>query len=272
LRLRERRAQLGMEVDTITSTLGFTRNYWSAVENERRLLAADKLAALLDLFEVDEDERAELTDLREAARVRGWWSGYSALFTDELQRFFGLEHGAQSIRTYESLIMPGLLQTGDYARALISTDIAVRQVEVDQRVDIRMSRQERLVDDNPLHLTAVISQAALMQQTGGRTVLRGQLDHLAAMIENHPETIEVRVIPFSANACGLLGAATFHLIDFESPRLPTLAWQESVTTAGVIDDQLQIRDLSLTYGDALRYTLDAEDSLSLIRRCAKEIP
>jgi transcriptional regulator with XRE-family HTH domain len=271
LRLRERRAQLGIEVDTITDALSFTRNYWSAVENERRILAADKLAALLDLFEFDKDEQRELTELREAAKQRGWWSGYSGLFSAELQRFFGLEHGAQTIRTYESLIIPGLLQTEAYAHAMISADIAVRQVEVDQRVEVRMRRRDRLTTDEPLHLTAVISQAALVQQTGGPTVLREQLKHMASMIEKHPDTIDVRVIPFTATACGLFGASTFHLIDFESPKLPTLAWQETVTAAGIIDDSIQVRDLSLTYGEALRRTLNAQDSLRLIRRSAKEL-
>jgi transcriptional regulator with XRE-family HTH domain len=271
LRLRERRDQLGIEVDTITAALGFTRNYWSAVENERRILAADKLAALLDLFEFDKDEQRELTEMREAAKQRGWWSRYSGLFSDELQRFFGLEHGAQTIRTYDSLLIPGLLQTADYARAIMSADIAVRQVEVGQRVDVRMRRQDLLVGDDPLHLTTVISQAALLQQIGGPTVLREQLKHLASMIEKHPENLEVLVIPFTATACGLFGGATFHLIDFASPRLSTLAWQETVTAAGIIDDPTKVRDLSLTYGEALRRTLNAQDSLRLIRRCAKEL-
>src|SRR5262245_45197639 len=110
LRLRQRREQLGVEVKTITERLGFSRNYWSAVENERKILSAEKLPQVLDLLEYDDEERAELTELREAARQRGWWSSYSALFGSELLRYYGLEHGAQTIRTYESLLIPGLLQ------------------------------------------------------------------------------------------------------------------------------------------------------------------
>jgi transcriptional regulator with XRE-family HTH domain len=94
LRLRERRMELGMEVKTITDRLGFTRNYWSAVENERKILSAEKLAQLLDLLEYDKDERDELLGLRESARLRGWWAGYSALFSYEILRYIGLEHGA----------------------------------------------------------------------------------------------------------------------------------------------------------------------------------
>src|SRR5699024_932925 len=111
LRLRQRREQLGTDVATITQRINFSRNYWSAIENERKILSAEKLRTLLDLYEFDTDEQHELLELREAAKQRGWWSRYSGLFSDELLRLYGLEHGAYGIRTYESLLIPGWLQT-----------------------------------------------------------------------------------------------------------------------------------------------------------------
>ncbi|MGI9001602.1 MAG: Scr1 family TA system antitoxin-like transcriptional regulator [Pseudonocardia sp.] len=264
LRLRQRRAQLGVDVETITDQLGFTRNYWSAVEHERKILATDKLHRVLDLFEYDDEERAELIELREVAKQRGWWSGYSALFSDELLRYHGLEHGAQSIRTYESLLIPGLLQTPDYARAMIAAELSVRPVEVDQRVAARLRRQERLSGDEPLQLKAVVSEAALLQQVGGPQVLREQLRHLAAVVADHPDTIELRVIPFTAPACGVFGASTFHLIDFASARLPTMAWQETVTAMGILDKDTQVRELDFAHVEALRRSLSPDDSLRLV--------
>lgn len=264
LRLRQRRAQLGIEVETITDQLGFTRNYWSAVEHERRILATEKLHRVLDVLECDDEERAELIALREAAKQRGWWSGYSALFSDELLRYHGLEYGAQSIRTYESLLIPGLLQTVDYARALVKASISVRPVEVEPRVAARLRRQERLSGDDPLQLTAVVSEAALLQQIGGPQVLREQLRHLAAVVADHPDTIALRVIPFSAPACNVFGASTFHLIDFAGARLPTLAWQETATAMGVLDKDMQVRELHFTHAEALQVSLSTEDSLRLV--------
>jgi transcriptional regulator with XRE-family HTH domain len=82
------------QAKTITDRLGLTRNYWSATENERKILSAEKLAHLLDLLEFNNGEQAELLGLREAARCRGWWAGYSALFSYEILRYIGLEHGA----------------------------------------------------------------------------------------------------------------------------------------------------------------------------------
>lgn len=259
-----------MDVKVITDALRFTRNYWSAIENARKILSVEKLPAVLELLEFDEDEQRELLALREVAKQRGWWAPYSALFSEEVFRFFGLEHGAQSIRTYESLLIPGLLQSERYARALITADVTVRQVEVDQRVEVRLRRQERLRGDDTVQLTAIISQAALMQQIGGREVLHDQLQHLARTIESHPKAVQVRVVPFTATGCGLFGASTFSLLDFGNPRLPTLAYQETVTTVGILDDSNKLRDLSRTYTEALGGTLTVRDSLELIRQCARE--
>lgn len=264
LRLRQRREQLGIEVRTITETLNFTRNYWSAVENDRKILTPEKLAALMDLYELADDEKRELFELREAAKQRGWWMRYSALFSEQVFRYYGLEHGAQAIRTYESVVLPGLLQSEDYARALMAADVTVRPVEVDERVHFRMRRQERLRGEDPLQLTVVLSQAALLQQIGGPRVLHEQLVHLAKLIEELHETVEVRIVPFTATGCGLFGASTLHLIDFASPRLPAVAYQETVTATGIIEDPNALRDMSRTYAEALGDSLSAEDSLVMI--------
>jgi len=272
LRLKRRRAQLGVEVRTITETLGFSRNYWSAVENERKILSLESLTRIIELFEFDDEEKEELLALRAAAKERGWWTRYSALFDDELQRLFGLEQGARSVRNYENLLIPGLLQTADYTRAIMTPDVTMRRVEVDQRVEARLRRQVRLTDENdPFTFTAVISEAALRQQIGGPHVLRSQLAHLATLIEQHPETLDIRVIPFTATACGLFGGATVVLIDFDNPQLPTLAWQETVTAWGIIDDPMQVRNLTTTFQDAYRRALEKKETLHMIREYAKEL-
>ncbi len=271
LRLRRRRLQLGVEVRTITQRLGFSRNYWSAVENERKILSEENLVKLLDLFEFDQEERQELLDLRTAAKERGWWSGYSAVLDDEIERLFGLEFGAYSIRGYESILIPGLLQIPDYARAIMTQSVTVRQVEVEQQVEIRMRRQERLTGDSPLRLTALISEAVLRQEIGGRAVIRRQLAHVLEMVEGHPDTIDVRVIPFRVPACGLFGSATMQIIGFQNRRLPTVIWQESVTSWGIVDDPTKVRDIAGAYGEALGTALGDQESLHFINQRIKEL-
>jgi transcriptional regulator with XRE-family HTH domain len=272
LRLKRRREQLGIEVRTITEALGFSRNYWSAVENERKILSPESLTRIIQLFEFDDEEKDELLTLRAAAKERGWWTRYSALFDADIQRLFGLEQGARSMRAYESLLIPGLLQTADYIKAIMMPDVTVRQIEVDQRVEARLRRQHRLTDPrDPFSLTVVISEAALRQQIGGKRVLKNQLIHLADLIEQHPEALDVRVIPFTATSCGLFGAATVHLIDFDNPQLPTLAWQETVTTWGIIDDATQVNNITIAYEDAYRRATGREESLEIIFARTKEL-
>lgn len=271
LRLRSRRVELGVEVKTIVEVCEFSRNYWSAVENERRILSEESLVKVLDLFEFDAEEREELLALRSTAKERGWWNRYSAILDDNLQRLLGLEDGAHSIHGYESLLIPGLLQTEEYARALITPDVNVRRVEVDQHVEVRMRRQERLVGDNPVQLTELVSEAALRQEIGGPDVLRRQLERLAEVVRENPDSIDVRVIPFTVPSCGLFGAATVHMIGFDNPRLKTVIWQESVTSWGIRDDRSTIRDTVGAFDDSVRRALSRKDSLELINQRIKEL-
>jgi len=271
LRLRRRREQLGIDVKFITGAMDFTRNYWSAVENERKLLSEDALVKLLDLLEFDKDERRELLELRTFAKQRGWWTQYAGLLDANGQRLYGLEAGADGIRDYESLVVPGLLQTPDYARAIMTPDVTVRQVEVDQLVELRMQRRQYLTGETPLHLTALISEAVLRQEIGGLDVHRRQLQHLVDAMEEHSNTIEIRVIPFTVSWCSLFGGATLHMIDFEDPNLPTQVWQETVTARGFVDDRTLVRDITTAYSDTFRLTLTVQESLSMIRRRIEEL-
>lgn len=268
LRLRRRREQLGVGVKDITNKLGFTRNYWSAIENERKIIPERTLRSIFKVLEFGNEERGQLLALREiAASENGWWDEYSALLDRDVQRLYGLEHGAHGIRDFETLLIPGMLQTVEYARAIMNSDATIRQVEIEQRVEIRQRRQERLGGEEPLELTVIISEAALRQQIGGRVVLRGQLGHLLGMIEEHPDSLDVRVIPFTATACNLFGSGTVLLLDFRNPRLPTVAWQETVSTWGVISAANQVRDLVGAFNEGLTRALDKRRSKEIVNKC-----
>lgn len=266
LRIRRRRNEFDVSPGIIAKELGFTLSYWSKVEKER-ILAADKLKRLMELLEFDPAEQAEMLRLREAAKQRGWWSAYGGLLSVEIARLYGLEYGADSIRTYSSVLVPGLLQTADYARAVIDNDIArVRKVEIDSWVQVRMRRQHRLSGDDPLRLTAIIGEAALAQQTGGTEVMEGQLRHLLSVVERHP-AVDIRVIPFEAPGGTLLGGATFHLLGFDSAVLPDIAWTETLLHLGVVEDAEPVHNVDTMFAIALAdHALPQADSLALIER------
>ena len=153
----------------------------------------------------------------------------------------------------------------------MNPSVIIPQVEVGQRVDIRVRRQERLGGNHPLHLNVLISEAVLRQQIGGLPVLRGQLDHLLRMIEKNPDTLDIRVIPFTAQAHNLLGAGTVHILDFKNPRLPTVVWQETVSTWGIIDEPSQVRDISVAFAQAKQRAIDRTASRAMILNYRKEL-
>ncbi|MGY2121285.1 Scr1 family TA system antitoxin-like transcriptional regulator [Nocardia gipuzkoensis] len=268
LRLRELREQRGFDSAGFARRVGFTPANWSHVEKGRRVLTTKTIGPVLELLEVEAEERAELLALLETSKQRGWWTKSSALIGPELQRLYGMEYGAQSIRSYDSLVVPGLLQTEAYARALISADVMIRPVQVEQLVAIRMRRQQRLRGAQPVELTAVFGEGTLLQQTGGPDVLRGQLDYLAEMIEEL-DTVEVRVIPFAATAGAVLGGSSFHLIDFAGEQLPTFGWVESAVFGGAVEDPDLVRDLRFAYQRAVQQSLSRMESLALIRRYSR---
>ncbi len=271
LRLRDRRKNLGMDVKTITDSLGFSRNYWSAVENNRTVLSADKLELLIDLFELSPTEADQLIHLRDVARQREWVAQFSAVLSDDMKRFYGLEAGAQKVVAWESMLITGLLQTEDYARAIIQTDPGVTATRAEQLVQVRLRRQQRLRATEPLELTAVMSEAALCQETGGPAVLRNQLEHLLRIGEELSESVDIRIVPFRATL-GALGGATRFLFHFASPRLPSLAWREHMDAIdGFEEGDERFEQLSISTSRALGLSLDREESLALIAERAAEL-
>ncbi len=262
--LRDRRHELGIDVKTITNHLGFSRNYWSAIENDRSLLAPDKFELLFDLLRFNEAEQAELRTLRQDSRKRGWWMDYPALESEErreIRQFYGLEAGAQHVQTWEGAIVSGLLQTEEYARAIISSAPEVSMVDIEELVEIRMRRQKRFRTNAPPRLTSVMSEAALHQEIGGPATLQRQLNELIATVEDHPDTVDLRIVPFSVNPGGIVGASTLHILSFESRKLEPMMWQESITALGFVDDPRLRHQVMLSYDQALDRSLDRETSL-----------
>lgn len=272
LRLKEKREAAGLSGIAAAKHVGITGAYLSEVEKGKKNLSSDRMNAVIEAYEFSEEEADELRALRDDASQRGWWNSYSAIFSDELLRFFGYEHGAESLHTYDSGLMNGLLQTEDYARAVIESGSPnVRLAEAERRVKARLTRQRRLRDEDPLRITAVMSEAVLRQQVGGAAVLKAQLEHLADLIEQLPETLEVLVVPFEATGHHAMGGSAFHIMTFPSGRLPTLLWQETVTSTNLITDSLTVREYALAHTEAAKAALNSEDSLRLIREIFRSL-
>lgn len=251
---------------------GVGGTFWSRFENEKKMVKPEKFVPVLDALQFPKAQREHLLQLREHAMGSGWWAAYSKVLSAQHISLCGLEYGAEEVRTYESLLIPGLLQTEAYARALIEADqIGIPVREVNRRIAARMKRQERLFSDDPLRLVAVVSQAAVEQQFGGPKVLRDQLRYLAETIRQSTTNIDFRIIPFTSEKGPILGGCTFHVLEFASAHLGPLAWFESPLEATMLEDPDKVLDLSRSFQHVQEQALSPEESLAMIEESAGRI-
>lgn len=272
LRLIEGRTEAGLNGTDAAKEAGITGAFLSEVERGKKNIAEDRLKMLIKIYAVDDEEAEELHTLRVQAGRRGWWTGYSALFNDQLLRFFGYEYGAEALQTFDSSVVNGLLQTEDYSRAIIEAGSPnIRLAEAERRVKCRMLRQRRLVDDDPIQFSTVMSEAVLRQQVGGPEVLKGQLEHIVTLVDDLPHTVDVRVVPFEATGHDALGGSAFHLMSFSSGKLPTVIWQETVTSTQLITDSVTVREYDIALAGAAKVALGREESLELIKKASGQL-
>src|SRR6201984_1293107 len=150
---------------------------------------------LLKLYGVDEDETATLVALAIQATSPGWWHKYGDVLPDWFQVYVGLEEAASLIRLYEVQFVPGLLQTADYARAVVRLgQPGASAEEVERRVSLRIARQELLTKPGAPRLWAVVDEAALRRPIGGMEVMRAQLERLTEVAGE--ANITLQVVPF----------------------------------------------------------------------------
>lgn len=271
LRLRERREQLGLTLTAVGKETGIGGNNLSSIEISKRRLTATKLTELAQVYGLSEDQLAELETLRSQTERREWWDDYARLYSEEFLRFIGLEAGAATVREYAAETIPGLLQTADYARAMIRGGSPyIKPVDVGPRVESRLARQARLDDPDPIDLTVVIGQTALRQEVGSCEVMAHQLARLAKLSEERREHIKIHVMPYSAGAHPVIGGG-LKILSFNSQLLPDMVWQEAVTTGSLIDKPHVVRELSASLDEATDRALGLDDSLEIIHQARKEM-
>ena len=188
---------------------------------------------LLRLYGVDEDEAATLVELAIQANSPGWWHKYGDVLPDWFQVYVGLEEAASLIRLYEVQFVPGLLQTADYARAVVRLgQPGAATEEIERRISLRMGRQELLTKPGGPRLWAIVDEAALRRPIGGKEVMRAQLVQLLEATEQPQVTLQV--MPFRSGGHAA-EAGAFTIMRFPEPDLPDVVYLEQLTSALYLD-------------------------------------
>jgi transcriptional regulator with XRE-family HTH domain len=150
------------------------------------------------VYSVTGKERRELLQLAKDGRLKGWWHSFSTMLSRVYTTYIGLEAEAAAIRTFQPLMIPGLAQTEDYARALIRGSTKLDDKAIEQRVKVRAERQKILEASDPADLWIVLDEAAIRRVVGGPHVMRQQLEHLIELSEFPHVTLQV--VPFGGGA------------------------------------------------------------------------
>jgi transcriptional regulator with XRE-family HTH domain len=192
------------------------------------------IADLLSLYGIThQDERAALLALARQAKNPGWWQRYGDILPSWFQTYLGLEEAASLIRTYEVQFVPGLLQTEDYARAVITHgNPGAPAEEIERRVSLRLKRQQLLNRSDPPQLWAVVDEAALRRPMGGPAVMAAQIEGLIKASELPNVTLQV--LPFHVGAHSA-EAGAFTILRFPEPDLPDVVYTEQLTGALYLD-------------------------------------
>lgn len=197
------------------------------------------VADLLTLYGVsDPVVRDALLELGRRANQPGWWREYGEVVPTWFETYIGLEQAAASLRTYQAQFVPGLLQTEEYARAVMSLGSEVLGVaEVERRVQLRMDRQRLLTRPSPPVLWAVLDEGALRRPVGGTKV---QLDQLRRLLElaEFP-TVTLQVATYRSGGLAAAGGP-FTILRFAEPDLPDVVYLEQLTSALYLDKRLDV--------------------------------
>jgi hypothetical protein len=222
---------------------------------------------LLDLYGVTSPNRDALVQLARDARRRGWWTPYSDVFTGS---FVALEDAACSLRTYQSELIPGLLQTEDYARTIIR---AVRpnltDEETERRVTARMARQTAVLDrDGPPEMLCILNESVIRRPVGGPMTMRSQL---RALIDaNRRPHVRIHMLPFQAGVHSAI-EGSFVLLGFPERHDPDVAYVEGAMGDLYLESVEEVQRYTLLFQHACIIALNTDDTTKMLAAAAKEL-
>ncbi len=240
----------------------------SKIEAGTARLDAEQLQRVLTALAVDEATGQKLEALRALAEEPGWWKEYSPYLHETLELMVELGDDATTLRTYDSIFVQGLLQTPDYARAVVESARAwVRPTAVDDLVELRMRRQQRLTEEGFGGLIAVLAEATLYHQVGGPAVLGAQLDKLCEVAEDG--TAALHVLPFTAAPWPGFGA--FVIYGFPDDEDAEVVQIDGDLGAAIYEDKESIKSVTYTFNAALAQALSARESLDRLHAAKKKL-
>jgi DNA-binding XRE family transcriptional regulator len=265
--LRRLRENKGMTAEEVAERLLVSQSKISRLENGRRSISQRDVRDLCGVYEVEDQRVVEsLMQMAKDSRQQGWWHSFGDI---PYSVYIGLETDAASLRVYDPQVVPGLLQTQQYAEALITGALPeATPADIDRRVKVRMRRQDRVkATENPLRLWAVLDEAALRRQVGNKDVMTQQLEHLLEM--SRLPHITVQLIPFTMGAHpGVSGQ--YAILEFPDAADSSVVYIEGVTSDLYLEKAQDVQKYSVMYEHLRAQALNADQTRDFIKQVIKD--
>jgi transcriptional regulator with XRE-family HTH domain len=258
--LRDLRKSAGLSVEDVARQVQLSPSRISGIETVSPAASSQEVSSLGGLYRVDGQQLIQLLELTREAADKGWWEEYEDL---GIGRLIGLEVEASQISSYEQSVIPWMLQTEEYARAVIKGILpGITDRVLNQRVEARLKRQELLTRDPHPNFWSLVDESALRRSVGGNQVMRDQLRKILEVVATVP-SITLQIVPLSLDAHPGLDN-TFTLLEFESSQ-PAMVYVENLVGALYLDRPFDVDK----YRDALKYlqarALDPDSSGQLVK-------
>jgi transcriptional regulator with XRE-family HTH domain len=265
--LRRLRELKGMTAEEVAERLLVSQSKISRLENGRRSISQRDVRDLCGVYEVEDHRIVDsLMQMAKDSRQQGWWHSFGDI---PYSVYIGLETDAASLRVYDPQVVPGLLQTRQYAEALIAGALPeTAAADVEKRVQVRLRRQERITaPENPLRLWTVMDEAALKRVVGNKSLMRDQLEHLVE--QSQLPHVTVQVIPFDMGAHpGLNGQ--YAILEFPDAADSSVVYIEGVTSDLYLEKANDVQKYSVMYEHLRAQALNPDQSRQFIADIAKD--
>ncbi|SCF15801.1 Helix-turn-helix domain-containing protein [Micromonospora viridifaciens] len=276
--LRQYRTEAGVTLDAAAVALEYSRQKIWRIECGLGPVRVLDVKAMCELYGVSVEMTEAMKGLAAETKSKGWWHAYGNAVPSWFELYVGLESAASHLRQYEETLIPGLLQTRDYALGLARLDRPSATDEDRQRaVEVRLQRQSLLSRrlPRPPRLDAVLSEAVLRRAVGNRSVMIGQLSRLieAAELPN----VSVRVLPFTVGPHSGAVAGSFVILDFPATKggraapEPSIAYSESLTGAIYLDKPDELAAYRAAWKSLEALALDEAQSTDMIKKIIGEV-
>lgn len=271
--LRRLRELTGLTCERVADHLGWSASKLSRIETSKIGIKEEDVRRLLDQYRVSEPHRKELLALaRESHRI-GRIEAISARLPSEHAEFLNFEAEAESIWNWEPQIVPGLLQTEDYARAVMlswHSMLGGPYNQIERRVEARLLRQQVLQRDPPLQLSIVMDESVMYRQLGDAPVMRTQLEHIIKI--SRMPYLRVQILPLKGNHPVIVGAFTY----IKFPQLHEIPLNDVVTYeyfsgTGQLDTQDDTYEYDVAFGALKKEALTPDQSRDELSRVIREV-